>query len=180
MQETPVQSLGREDRPEKGMAPHSSILAWRIPWTEEPGGLQSMGLQRAGHDWVINTVSAALNSSHCLFCSYQFSTWLSWDRICVNLIFNSRTKTDSPSLFHRWTIESLKSRLYYQRSHKVILTDLEFRSIGFPNSEIFLLHIEESLQVFELITVGTRERPFNSILYNNRKKKISWVDWATN
>ena len=44
-QETEVQSLGQEDFLEKGMATHSSILAWRIPWTEEPGGLQSMGSQ---------------------------------------------------------------------------------------------------------------------------------------
>ena len=50
MQETRVRSLGREDPPEEGMATHSSILAWRIPWTEEPGGLQSMGSQRVGHD----------------------------------------------------------------------------------------------------------------------------------
>ena len=50
MQETWVQSLGGEDPLEKGMATHSSILAWRIPWTEEPGGLQSMGLQRIRHD----------------------------------------------------------------------------------------------------------------------------------
>ena len=49
MHETWVQSLGREDLLEKGMATHSSILAWRIPWTEEPGGLQSMGSQRVGH-----------------------------------------------------------------------------------------------------------------------------------
>ena len=48
--ETWVQSLGQEDALEKGTATHSSILAWRIPWTEEPGGLQSMGSQRAGHD----------------------------------------------------------------------------------------------------------------------------------
>ena len=47
-----VQSLGQEDPLEKGMEPHSSILGWRIPWTEEPGGLQSMGSQRGGHDWV--------------------------------------------------------------------------------------------------------------------------------
>ena len=46
MQETGVRSLGWEDALEKGMATHSSILVWRIPWTEEPGGLQSMGLQR--------------------------------------------------------------------------------------------------------------------------------------
>ena len=50
MQETQVQSLGQEDPLEKGMATHSSILAWRIPWTDEPGGLQSMGSQRVGHD----------------------------------------------------------------------------------------------------------------------------------
>ena len=49
-QETQVQSLGREDPLEKEMAIHSSILAWEIPWTEEPGGLQSMGSQRIGHD----------------------------------------------------------------------------------------------------------------------------------
>ena len=46
VQETRVQSLGREDRLEEGMATHSSILAWRIPWTEEPGGLQFMESQR--------------------------------------------------------------------------------------------------------------------------------------
>ena len=45
-----VQSLGQEDPLEKGMATHSSILAWRISWTEEPGGLQSMESQRVGHD----------------------------------------------------------------------------------------------------------------------------------
>jgi len=50
MWETRVQSLGWEDPLENGEATHSSILAWRIPWTEEPGELQSMGLQRAGHD----------------------------------------------------------------------------------------------------------------------------------
>ena len=50
MQETRVRSLGSEDSLEKGMATHSSILAWRIPWTEEPGGLQSMGLQRVAQD----------------------------------------------------------------------------------------------------------------------------------
>ena len=49
-QKTGVQSLGWEDPLKKEMATHSGILAWRIPWTEEPGGLQSLGLQRVGHD----------------------------------------------------------------------------------------------------------------------------------
>ena len=50
MRETQVRSLGREDPLEKEMATHSSILAWKITWTEEPGGLQSMGSQRVRHD----------------------------------------------------------------------------------------------------------------------------------
>ena len=50
MWETWVQSLGQEDPLEKEMATHSSILAWEIPWTEEPGGLQSLGSRRVGHD----------------------------------------------------------------------------------------------------------------------------------
>ena len=50
MQETQIQFLGQDDPLEKRMAIHSSILAWRIPWTEEPGRLQSMELQRVGHD----------------------------------------------------------------------------------------------------------------------------------
>ena len=50
MQETWVPSLGWEDLLEEEMATHSSVLSWTIPWTEEPGGLQSMGSQRVGHD----------------------------------------------------------------------------------------------------------------------------------
>ena len=55
MQETGIQSLDQKDPLEKGMAIHSSILARRIPWTEEPGRLQSMGSPRVGHDWVTDT-----------------------------------------------------------------------------------------------------------------------------
>ena len=58
MQETWVQSLGWEDPLENGMATHSSILAWRIPWADEPGGLQSMGSQRVRHYWETNTFTS--------------------------------------------------------------------------------------------------------------------------
>ena len=55
MQETQVRSLGQEDPQEQEMATHSTVLDWKIPWTQEPGGLQSMGLHRVGHDWLTDT-----------------------------------------------------------------------------------------------------------------------------
>ena len=83
MQETRVRSLSRGDPLENGMATHSSILAWRIPWTEEPSGLQSVGLQRVGHNWTTNIFTLSL--SPCLrfvfsffFKSESFSFWWSW------------------------------------------------------------------------------------------------------
>ena len=55
MQETQIQSLGQEHPLEEGMATHSDILVWEIPWTQEPYELQSMGSQRVGHNWVANS-----------------------------------------------------------------------------------------------------------------------------
>ena len=63
MQETQVQSMGQENPLEKRMATHSRILAWRIPWVEKPGGLQSMELQRNGHDGATNTFTLSLFTS---------------------------------------------------------------------------------------------------------------------
>ena len=70
MQKTWVQSLGWEDPLEEGMATHSSILAWRIPWTEEPGGLQSIWSQSAGHDWSDWTCT----HTHTQIYNYSLST----------------------------------------------------------------------------------------------------------
>ena len=64
VQEIWVQSLGWEDPLEKGMATHSSFLAWRIPWIEEPGGLQSMGAQRVRHGWATNTFTFTCPKKH--------------------------------------------------------------------------------------------------------------------
>ena len=80
MQETQVQSLGREDLLEKEMATHSSTLAWKIPWMEEPGGPQSKGLQRVGHDWVT-------------------SLHFTWNVPLVSLIFLKRSLVFSILLF---------------------------------------------------------------------------------
>ena len=70
MQKTRVLFLGQKDTLEEGMATHSSILAWRIPWTEEPGGVQFMESQRAGHGWVTNTFIFITDLQYCVnFCS---------------------------------------------------------------------------------------------------------------
>ena len=65
MWETRVQSLGWEDPLEKEMATHSSTLAWKIPWTEEPGRLQSVGSQRVEHDWVTSLTLCAKSLQSC-------------------------------------------------------------------------------------------------------------------
>ena len=73
VQEPWFQSLGQEDPLEKEMTTHSSNLAWEITWTEEPGGLQSMGSQRVGHDWATNTFTLSFFCElFCLFVSSMF------------------------------------------------------------------------------------------------------------
>ena len=66
MPETRARSLGREDPLEKEMATHSSILAWKIPWMEKPGGLQSMGLQRVGHNLTTSLLHFNLSGAYFL------------------------------------------------------------------------------------------------------------------
>ena len=82
MQETQLPSLGWEDPLEEGMVTHSSILAWEIPWAEEPGGLQSMGSQRVGHDWS-NWARMHIQSSYLYLnwspsCSSRHLTTATW------------------------------------------------------------------------------------------------------
>ena len=86
MQETRVWSLGWEDPLEKGMAIHSSIFAWRIPWTEKPGWLQFAGLQRVGQDWVTNTYTHSLTDSYAYYwhrCHLCYSQLRNLQGCCV-------------------------------------------------------------------------------------------------
>ena len=78
MQETWVWSLGWEDPLEKEMATHSNVLAWRSPWAEELGGLQSMGPQRVGHDWVTNTFSVQTWNQRVKFQVEDFRVLMFW------------------------------------------------------------------------------------------------------
>ena len=75
MWETWVQSLGREDLLEKAMAPHSSTLAWKIPWTEEPSRLQSMGSQRVGHNWATSLSLSSLLMKTFLLNLFENTNW---------------------------------------------------------------------------------------------------------
>ena len=112
--ETLVPSLGQEDPLEKGMATHSSIIAWRIPWTEEPGDLRSMGSQRVRHDWL------------------TLPLWKHWrnnilqtqtptvKRICksfgkVGLDMSAKARVRPCVKCRTWTVEEMKS-LYRQRN----------------------------------------------------------------
>ena len=107
MQKTQVWSLGREDPLEKGMAIHSNTLAWRISWTEEPGGLQSVGLQRVRHDWVTNTTL-------CLFISrtplYIREINFFYNRV-VNILSSEFFVFDL-TVFGPWNLKKLCVREY--------------------------------------------------------------------
>ena len=96
MQEIQVQYLGREDPLEKGMAPHSSILAWRIPWTEKPGGLQSMQLQRVRYfhfHFSLKSGSlippACFSFSKLLLLFGAFCVFIKFKSFCSNYVENA-------------------------------------------------------------------------------------------
>ena len=95
MQETWARSLGREDPLEKEMATHSSILAWRIPRTEEPGGLQSTGSQRVGHDWATSLslwLSLWSNSHIHTWLLEKPKLWLDGPLLAKSLLFNTLSR----------------------------------------------------------------------------------------
>ena len=97
-----IRSLGREDPPEKEMAIHSSILAWKIPWMEERGRLQSMGSQRVGHDWTtLITYSFSINASneYSRLISFRMD-WL--DLLAVQGTLKSLLQHHSTNVMHQF------------------------------------------------------------------------------
>ena len=114
IQETRVRSLGWEDPLEKEMATHSSTLAWRIPWREEPGSLQSMGSQRVRHDWA-TSLSRRREQ---------------WSRMLVLYRSKINTETYSLSLVIRSSFNSLSNRSLIH----VMRRKLKFNSVQFSFS----------------------------------------------
>ena len=106
MREAWVRSLGREDPLEKEMATHFSTLAWKIPWTEKPCRLQSMGSQRVGHDWVTSLYLYYSGYTYWLWFS-QEKRWLFWRHVASN---KSRIKKDSIGIIYMEVIFEAQKR----------------------------------------------------------------------
>ena len=110
MRETAVWFLGQEDPLEKGMATHSSILAWRIPWTEEPGRLQFKELQRVRHNWVTNTfTSFDVKGEQSTFTVSEFKE--EWDRKYKwrNQVTTTAKHESGQVSKHKWKKDSQQS-----------------------------------------------------------------------
>ena len=136
MQETRVRSLGREDPLEKEMATHSSILAWRTPWMEEPGGLQSTGLQRVGHDWAtsLSFFLSTLLSTYPL--KYQFSSVAQLCPIFATVWTTAHQA--SLSITNSWSLPKLMSvELVMSSNHLILCHPLLLPPSIFPCNRVF-------------------------------------------
>ena len=98
MQETRVRSLGGEDPLKEGIATHASILVWRIPWIEEPGGLQSIGLQRVGHDWRDLAGMHIKRLCYKKLFVLQFLLWFKLLKWNLYLMFTAKSLQSCPTL----------------------------------------------------------------------------------
>jgi len=108
MQKTPVWSFGQEDPLEKGMATYFIILAWRIPWTEEPSGLQSMGSQRVRHNWETN-----------IFFHFQYSILYIYHIFFIHFSFDEHL-----DCYTRWSKSERGKQILYICLYCIYIWDL--------------------------------------------------------
>ena len=162
MRETWVRSLGREDLLEKEMATHSSTLAWKIPWTEEPGRLQSMGSQRVGHDWETSMSCHSWSAWNC----HISSAFLMVSRLLHFGVFAS-TLTFPHSLH---PIPPSRNLILAQRSLRVwqgVLNDSSHRPEPPP-----------------IVTTTKKQRPWwrpawHHLLRHKKKAHLTYFRWIT-
>ena len=150
-----VWSLGWEDPLEEGMATHSSILAWRIPWTEEPGGLQSMGSQRVRHDWAYGIeVQFAIRrfSPGCLIGTSNPCQWLKWNWLPQHLPFSMNT-------IHDYAFIQTKNLGSILSSFLMVTSKHQFLSILSPN---YLPNLCTPLQASMIPTFTSYHLPMDS------------------
>ena len=125
MRETRLRSLGREDPLEKEMATHSSTLAWKILWIEEPGGLQTLGLQRVGHNWASLLHWPTTIDSHYILLRWeipaQFSSVQSLSRVQLFVTLRTAARQASLSITNSWSLLKLVSIESVMPSNHLIL-----------------------------------------------------------
>ena len=142
VQKTWVWFLGWEDPLEKGMTTNSSILAWRIPWTEEPGGLQCIGLQRVGHDWASNTFTFTDILNKCCFEGKD----LLWDYMI--LAYSQFASSRFPSSHSPSDLHTAWHTAYTQHSLSELVTRTSLQ--GGPLSSLLKLqnkfHVRQSFK----------------------------------
>ena len=148
-QENWGQSLCWEDPPETGMATHSSILAWRIPWTEEPGGLQSVGLQRVGHDWATKHKHTDVLTDHLV-----------------------RNKEIGQIIGHSTT--SVLEELHDQQRKKELSLN-SFSPLSNFSNLIFMLYI---ILIINIITASTISH-YVLTIYLTAENVVSGIFWTT-
>ena len=132
-----VQSLGRDDPLEKGLATHFSIHAWRIPWAEEPGGLHSTGSPRVGHDWAINTHSLHICCLVTQLCLTLCDPWTAARQASLSLTI--------PSLLKPMSIE-----LVMPSNHLVLCHALLLPSV-FPSTTALYINPQDTCSLSQTI-----------------------------
>ena len=138
MQEMWVQFLGQEDPLEKEMATHTSVLAWKIPWTEEPGGLQSIGSQRVGRDWsALAHIGNIKQGGEFRYHPWKMKSW-KWRKPAPNMDFQQTTwhhKSQGIKLTCQsnrlggkgWLTPSIHVSKRIQKPKKVVLMHMQHR-----------------------------------------------------
>ena len=180
MWETWVQSLGWEDTLQKGIATHSSILAWRISWTEEPGELQSMGFQGVGHDWATNTFTFNI---HTYIHTYLIHICTYMCVLSPSAVFDSMQPHGPPgSSVHgisqarilEWVAISFSRGSFWPRDPTCIsCISCAGRRIFFTTSTSWDVHIHTYMYYsITVLHTGNQHNIVNQLIFNFKKYRI--------